>query len=251
MAIQKGPIKIEGTLGGMTFLHTKDGYLVKERTTLNGAKIKSDPRFKRTRENMSEFTRAANAGKLLRNSITTLLKGATDHRSVSRLHGEMMRVVKADATSTRGQRNVLDGELELLKYFEFNLNAPLSTTFQADYSAAIDRVTGEATIDILGYVPEKLVVIPEGATHFKLISGFVEIDFEARAKTLATFESAFIAWNNTAQPATSINMALAPASTHPLFLLLGIQFYQLVNGQQYPLINGSFNALQLIRVEGV
>jgi len=40
-------------------------------------------------------------------------------------------------------------------------------------------------------------------------------------------------------------------STHPLFLLLGIQFYQQVNGINYPLKNGSFNALKLVKVAGV
>jgi hypothetical protein len=40
-------------------------------------------------------------------------------------------------------------------------------------------------------------------------------------------------------------------STHPLFLLLCIQFFQEVNGVQYPLKNGAFNALNIVKVEGV
>ena len=44
--------------------------------------------------------------------------------------------------------------------------------------------------------------------------------------------------------------AVTPASTHPLFLVLGIEFYQEVNGQMYPLKNGAFNALALVKVNG-
>jgi hypothetical protein len=34
------------------------------------------------------------------------------------------------------------------------------------------------------------------------------------------------------------------------FLALGIEFYQEVNGQMYPLKNGAFNALSLVKVDG-
>jgi hypothetical protein len=40
-------------------------------------------------------------------------------------------------------------------------------------------------------------------------------------------------------------------STHPLFLLLGISFYQQVNGKNYSLKNGAFNALSIVKVSGV
>jgi len=49
MATQKGILKIEGTMGGMTF-YKKDGqYLVKEKSSISADKIASDPAFARTR----------------------------------------------------------------------------------------------------------------------------------------------------------------------------------------------------------
>ncbi|UYQ95673.1 hypothetical protein MKQ68_11220 [Chitinophaga horti] len=38
-------------------------------------------------------------------------------------------MIKADATSVRGKRNVIDGEAELLQGFEFNINGTLQGTF--------------------------------------------------------------------------------------------------------------------------
>jgi hypothetical protein len=37
--------------------------------------------------------------------------------------------------------------------------------------------------------------------------------------------------------------------THPLFLALGIEFLQEVNGEKYSLKNGAFNACALVNVD--
>ena len=44
---------------------------------------------------------------------------------------------------------------------------------------------------------------------------------------------------------------VTPASTKPLFLALGIEFFQQVNGQMYSLKNGAFNPLALVAVDGL
>src|ERR1043165_8873310 len=99
MAKQKGAHRILGTIGELTYYKSKDGYLVRESSPLNGSRIQSDPAFARTRENMSEFGRAGKTGKVLRNAIRSLLQNAKDSKVVSRLIKEMMRVIKADTTS--------------------------------------------------------------------------------------------------------------------------------------------------------
>lgn len=85
MARQSSIIKLKGTIGGVTFYKSKDGYLAREKGGVDASRIKNDPAFQRTRENGSEFGRAGNAGKVLRNSIRVLLLKASDYRMVSRL----------------------------------------------------------------------------------------------------------------------------------------------------------------------
>lgn len=111
---------------------------------MDASRIKNDPAFQRTRENGSEFGRAGNAGKVLRNSIRVLLLKASDYRMVSRLTRDMVKVIQMDATNPRGQRNVIDGEAELLQGFEFNVNGKLGTTLFAPFAVTLDRVTGDA-----------------------------------------------------------------------------------------------------------
>src|SRR5260221_7944894 len=126
MAKQSGILPIEGTLGNITFFKTKDGYMVKEKSSISAAKIANDPAFARTRENMAEFGKAGKASKLLRTVLKTIIQGSTDDRMVSRLTKQMIAVIQADATSERGQRNVIDGEATLLEGFEFNIDGKLS-----------------------------------------------------------------------------------------------------------------------------
>ena len=115
MARQKGIIKLDGTIGGITFYKTtEDGYLAREKGGVSADKIANDPNFQRTRENGEEFGRAGKAGKLLRNAIRAMLQNASDTRMVSRLTAEMVKVIQEDITNPRGQRNVIDGEAELL-----------------------------------------------------------------------------------------------------------------------------------------
>lgn len=251
MAKQIGILKTKGTLDDLTFAKTKDGYIVKKRTSLDGSRINSDPNFQRTRENNSEFGKAAKAGKLLRNAIRTQLQKAKDHRVVSRLTKEMMRVIKADTTSSRGQRNVIDGETEMLQGFDFNVNGKLSTTLYAPYASAINRATGAMTIDIPSFIPADNIAAPVGTTHFKIISAAAEVDFENEIFATDNKSTATLPWDNAATAAINLANAVTPNSVHPLFLLLGIQFFQEVNGTFYPLKSGVFNSLNLVKVNGV
>lgn len=251
MAKQKGIIKLEGTIGDITFVKTKDGYLAKQKTTVNGTRIATEPAFQRTRENNSEFASAGKAVKIFRKTFRLLIQNSKDHRVTSRLTKEMMKVIKADATSTRGKRNVVDGEAELLEGFDFNSNASLSNTLYIPHTATIDRSSGVLSIAIDSFVAEKDIVAPAGTTHFKLVSAGSEIDFEKGAFTTDYKASAILPLNSDTVASQTLLHNVTPNSTHPLFILLGIQFFQQVNGIDYPLKNGAFNALRVVKVVGV
>ncbi|MBN8834337.1 MAG: hypothetical protein ABS68_12910 [Niastella sp. SCN 39-18] len=251
MAKQKGIIKLDGTIGGITFYKsTQDGYLAREKGGVSAEKIATDPAFQRTRENGEEFGRAGKAGKLLRNAIRAMLQNASDSRMVSRLTQKMVEVVQADATNPRGQRNVIDGEAELLQGFEFNISGKLGTTLYAPYTSTIDRVAGTLEASIPSFVPLNMIAAPGGTTHFKIVSAGAEIDFENETFVMDSNESAILPWDTTATAVLSLTNTVTANSTKPLFLALGIEFYQQVNGQMYPLKNGAYNALSLVKVSG-
>ena len=251
MAKQKGIIKLEGTISDVTFYKTKDGYLAKEVSGVSADRIATDPAFARTRENGAEFSRAGKAAKLLRTVFRSRLLKVRDQRMFSRLATEMMKVIKADTTSTRGMRNVIDGEVELLQGFDFNINSKLASTLYAPYEATIDRVTGHFTTELEAFVPTQSISAPGGATHFRISAMAAEIDFETGSFTADSKETVLLPMNNMPTAAINLESILTPDSVHPLFHVIGIEFLQMVNNEYYPLNNGAYNSLAVVKVSGV
>jgi hypothetical protein len=249
MARQKGIIKLKGTIGDITFYKTQDGHLAREKGGIDASRIATDPAFQRTRENGSEFGRAGKAGKILRTALRPLLLNSADSRMVSRLTQSMVKVIQADTTSERGLRNVIDGEAELLFGFEFNIRGKLGTSLFAPFTATIDRVAGTLDADLASFIPSNMIAAPSGTTHFKMVSGGAEVDFEAETFVVATSETAIFPWDTTATAAINLSNAVTANTTKPLFLALGIEFYQEVNGQMYPLKNGAYNPLSIVKVD--
>ncbi len=250
MARQKGIIKLKGTIGDITFYKTQDGHLAREKGGIEASRIASDPAFQRTRENGSEFGRAGKAGKLLRTALRPLLLNSADGRMVSRLTQQMVKVIQMDAVSERGLRNVIDGEIELVLGFEFNIRGKLGTSLFAPFTTNIDRATGTLAVAIPSFVPANMIAAPSGTTHFKVISGGAAIDFTGESYEVATSETAILPWDATATAVINLSNAVTANSTHPLVLALGVEFYQQINGQMYPLKNGAFNPLSIVAVDG-
>tara|TARA_R110000868_G_scaffold4428_8_gene27879 strand:+ start:1369 stop:2157 length:789 start_codon:yes stop_codon:yes gene_type:complete len=251
MARQKGIIKLKGTIGDITFYKTKDGHLAREKGGIEASRIANDPAFQRTRENGAEFGRAGKAGKTLRTALRTLLLNSADSRMVSRLTQSMIKVIQADLVNERGLRNVIDGEADLLVGFEFNIRGKLGTSLFAPFVGTIDRASGEISVDLASFVPANMIAAPGGTSHFKIISAGAAINFEAETFEVATSETVVFPWDNTPTVAINHLNSVSSNSVSPLFLALGVEYFQEVNGRMYPLKNGSYNPLALILVNGL
>lgn len=249
MARQKGIIKLTGKIGDLSFYKSSDGFLAREKGGVDAHRIKNDPAFVRTRENGAEFGSAASSGKLLRDTIRTMMQNASDGRVTSRLTKLMTLIKNLDGTSARGERNVGVGMATpeakaLLKGFDFNDKAILGSILFNGY--VVDAGTGVITLD--GLVPINELNAPAGATHITLRGAWAKVDF-------ATDESEVQVSNEVNLPidTTSTNVVLTPTAVPAgagtdIFLLM-IEFFQEVNGNQYTLKNGAFNALSIVDVQ--
>jgi len=250
MAKQNGILKIKGTVEDLTFLDTKDGHQVrKKRRAVSKETIATDPRYARLRENMSEFNRAANAAKLFRSAVQDVLVDSTDKKVQTRLGKAMMAVVISDPVSKRGMRNITDGKGEIIKGLNFNETAVLSVVLRATINAVIDRAAGKLTAEIPSFIPESKMTAPKGTTHFKIHSAGVEINFGNNLFITKVFESAGFLVGTDPTPVVNIVHDIPVNSTNPLFLLVGIRFYQEVNGTLYSLKSGAYNALTVMVAE--
>lgn len=248
MAQQDGIFKIKGTLGGVTFYKTKDGYMAREKGGIDRRRIAADPAFRRTRENGQEFGTAGRYGKYLRAAVRSVMQHASDKRVVSRLVKKLMEILKTDSVNDRGLRNPADGELGLLKGFEFNVEGQLSVTLFAMYTAVLERPGGTAQVDVPAMIPSQMIKAPGGTTHYRIVSAAAEIDFLEGLSLLTTDGTAVLPYDDTETVPVILQTGITPASTLPLVQLLGVEFYQEVNGTFYMLNNGSFNALAIVNV---
>jgi len=248
MAKQKGILKIEGTMSNMTF-YKKDGqYLVKEKSSISADKIANDPAFARTRENNAEFAAAASSGKLLRDSLRSMMLNASDPLVVSRATNLMYNEMKLDAGSPRGLRKPANGLAlptgkALLKGFNFNIDSLLSGKLFKPYT--VNTATG--VITLTGLVPQTDIAFPTGASHISLTGAMGNINFASGVwdVKLTNVQNVPI---NAAPITVTLTPTAVPAGTGIKVHLIKIEFFQLLNGVQYPLKNGSYNSLAIVEV---
>ncbi|MEO6232092.1 MAG: hypothetical protein ABJB11_12575 [Ferruginibacter sp.] len=246
MAKLKGILKIEGTLDELTFYKTQDGHLVKTKGGVSADRIANDPNFQRTRENGSEFGSSATAGKVLRNAVRNLMMNAADNRVTSRLTQVMTVIKNYDTTSARGERTVAVGiadpaALALLKDFDFNDKAILSGVLFAPF--IVTPATGE--IAIPAFVPLNDIAYPGGATHVNMKAAFANVDFTNEISAIEYSPVTNLPIDGTNTP-VSLVPAGVPAGAGTKFYLLLLEFFQEVNGVQYPLKNGAYNVLNIV-----
>ena len=248
MAKYKSLFKVEGSLDDVNFYKTEDGYQMRTKGGVSKSRIQSDPAFERTRENNNEFGSSATSGKILRRAIIDLVSNAKDNKLASRVTQVMTQVKNFDLTSIRGQRNVAvgiatpEGKIPL-RGFNFNRKSTLSEVLLSDYS--LDTATGEVVIT--NFVPSQKLTVPEGATHVEFTAGFLNLDMETQEKDMQLSNVENLAINAVATTVT-LTPAAPATGTGESYYLLKVAFYQEINNIQYPLKNGTFNALQILEV---
>jgi hypothetical protein len=251
-AKQRGDRQLKGSIGGVTYQRRKDGsYIAYEKVESPAKKIASHPNYLMTRQNFAEFGRAGRAGKLTRDAIRSVMKLAGDGGSIPRLLTAFLKIVKADPVNDRGERTVSAGPIGMLEGFDFNITAPLSIVMATPFTTTVDRVAGTVKVDIPGFIPGQFIKSPNGATHFKIIAAALELNFDEGKFSSNAKSSADLFCGNDPLPAISLETAF-PANSHfPLFVLVGIEFRQLINGKYYPITAGSSTALKLVSVDAV
>ncbi|MEN9440873.1 MAG: hypothetical protein RLZ33_949 [Bacteroidota bacterium] len=248
MARQSGLIKLKGTLDNVNFYKTKDGNLARMKTSVDAKRIANDPAFERTRENGKEFGSSAASGKLLRDAVRPMSMNASDGRVTARMTKVMTVIKNLDAVNDRGKRVVSQGiqdpeGVAALKGFDFNKEALLGSILYKPFT--VDPASGEIVISNL--VPQMDISWPQGATHIQLSCGFVGVDFDTNEKDLQISQMVNLPIDPTATTVT-LTPAGAPAVATTKLFLLKIEFFQEVNGNQYTLKNGAYNALKVVEV---
>jgi hypothetical protein len=184
----------------------------------------------------------------MRKSVANVVSLAKDFRVSSRMVRAMTLVKNYDLTSVRGSRKVWIGLVtaegkQSIKGFDFNLNSPFDSVFRGQYD--LNPVTGAMVI--ADFNPSTNLSLPQGSTHASLSVAVSRVDFE-----LENYGTTFSPKENFALANGLLNLTLTPTGMPGgigvVFYYFLIEFFQELNGVQYPLKNNSHNVLYLMEV---
>lgn len=248
MPKQKGIVKIEGTMDDITFFKRKDVFLVRAKGGVSKERIMTDPAYKRTRENMAEFTDVVTSSKMFRNGCAVIIKSAFDGTLSNRLMRALSVIKNLDSTSIRGERKVAVGITtaegkQQLKGFDLNSHAPINSVLFAPYM--LNTVDGKVTIE--GLVPLDMLNYPPNSTHVGFRTAFMNLDFGTAVSAIRYSPITTLPLDMTETSVYLIPSDVPPGTGNSFYLLL-VEFYQETNGSLYALNDGKYNSLTLLDV---
>ena len=212
-------------------------------------RIKNDPAFERTRENMEEFSRAGKAAKLLRSIFRDVTIHAKDRITQARLVKVTSRIVMADPINERGKRTVNNGDLQQLHDFHFNVRAGIKDVLFVRCPMSFNRVSGEVTVNIPSFVPRISVQQAPGTTHFRILAAAAAVNFDTEQHEYAMQATPELPFTSDPTQAAALTLALPANSKDIVVAALGIEYYQMVNSRSYALKSGEYNATTIVLID--
>jgi hypothetical protein len=205
----------------------------------------------RVRYNMAEFSRAADAGWLLRTALKMVLLRHMDVQLIPRMVKRMMEVVRSDQVNEYGKRTPVDGDLRLLTGFEFNQKRTLFQLLGRSAIGTIQRKQNRMAVSIPSMPKSyefKLITRP---THFRMVVSGAAINFQKLSYHPEAQYGPVVSMKAIPAGSTDISLVMPPAKNDCLVLVAGVEFLEQLNGKLRPWLKGSHNVLSLIAVDTV
>jgi len=235
MAKQKGILPLVGTLGGINFYYLNGKPIARKAGGgFNGTAIKNKASMHRVRENSSEFGHCSEVNKVFRYALRPFYKGYRFTHFHSRLMGLFTKLKDLDATNKRGEREVGYGVthaegLALLQHYNYTPDCLVRRVMPFGYAVSASNYTltiSEFTMKQVGFIA--------GATHIELTYGVLNMDFDTLEYDLHLADALILDKTFAGNTVTLLPNSL-PVTANTLLCVLGVRFYQAVDGELYVL----------------
>jgi hypothetical protein len=181
MAKVIGPLKLSGTLGGITFSDTTEGNIAKEKREdyMTSEEFMANPVYDRIREHGKEMGYCSIKSRLFRQLAVNFFKNSKDVSFAGRANQILFEILEEDLLNPKGARTLLEGIKspflgEIILGFEGNKNRPLAKVLKTNYVHSPEK----NTIKITDCIPQNHLDWPEGATHAHFAMATSNWDFE-------------------------------------------------------------------------
>lgn len=246
MAKVISPFKLSGSLGGLTFFENEYGPQVKEKGGPTKWQVQHLDRFANTRHNAAEWKRATAASRLTRAALGNLRDSVKNIKLSGRMIGRLLAVLKADRVHDRGERVVASGDLSLLAGFEFNYKLSLDDALPLNIANCMAVQPGKVAVNIPAFRLRKKKALPADATHYRLVSCLLTIDFEKRTYRQDKQAGELQAMGRQAGEGFCIEQVVQPDNEQGCFWLMGIEFYKMVNEKPVLVKGGALRVMEWI-----
>lgn len=174
MAIIKNPIQFTGSVGNLTAytMRGSDKIILRTKGGASKKKIKTSPRFQRTRENNAEFGQCAKVASGIRAAIWPV-KHMADYNFTPVLNALAKHVQLMDTKHERGEREIwFSQHTYLLEGFSLNQKNTFDSVVRHPLQFHINREAIHATIQLPRLVPGVNLRIPWQYPLFRFVAGF-------------------------------------------------------------------------------
>lgn len=246
MAKVISPIKLIGSIGDITFFENEYGPQAKSKGGPTEWQVKNLDQFANTRRNATEMKRATAVSRLTRAALGSLRHSVKNIRLSGRMIGQLLDVLQSDPVHDKGERVVASGDLSLLRGFEFNHKLSLDDALPLNVENAYAIEEGRVIIDIPAFRLRKKKALPADATHYRLVSCVLSIDYEKGTYRQDKQVGAFQAMGRKAGAPFCLEQLVQPDNEQGSFWLLGIEFYKMVKEEPVLVKGGALRVMEWI-----
>lgn len=219
----------------------------KKSNPVNKKRVMKDPAFERTRENMTDFSRAGNANKLLRRALREFARDHSDRYVSGRLTKRMAAIVYSDVVSVRGERVLTKKALPMLTGFNFNRNCSLSDSLYAHFEVTVDRANGRIDLHFPFFYAATMVNLVADASIIQLQACATSIDFKNQETYFTEAATAHIAATHNHQ-SLQLAVTIPAAFTEPVIVTLAVAHLTVDRDGRYMIVDKTRNAMAVVKV---
>ena len=252
MARQTGSIKLEGTIGNIIFYKRNGKYFARQKGGVSKKRFRTAPEFEGSRQAGKEFGRASAISGVVRRSLFPVLNGI-EKLGHSKLTGIFQQVIKSDPVSERGSRKFYLGDHSLIEGLELGHDSVTGILEGLPHVTYLEE-SNQVSFDFTQLGNISLSQIPSGASHFEVNVFVIKIDevegvdgsFSIYPYPIASLDQELNSMETVEIGDT--HLGEANKETGSIIGVVGVRFYQFVNGGYYRLSEGG--GVCLVRVYG-
>ncbi len=247
---QSGLLQMLGPTQNMSIYRKRNGeYGLRRKGGPTAKRFAKDPNYAQARINTSEFGQAAKGSALIRRAFRAIIPKVANDELHSRLTKVCKDIINSDVGHQRGSRMLMNGDLSLLREFNFSPAVKFGLIVSIPFQHTVDRTAGTVRIGMHAFAPADAIRFPKHASHARLKMGVAVLNFEKETFTFVSAGSTPIPKGRKPINPEDLTVQIPTGTSDPLFIAMAVEFLTLEKGAFCPVPDSQFNIMQLKGVD--